>query len=60
MLGYFLFFKTEKKKTLQNLYKKENFKPKLKPIIENFQYELCQLNTNNQKVLNFILTSDGN
>ena len=28
------------KRRLQNLYKKENFKPKIKPLIENLQDEL--------------------
>ena len=28
------------KRRLQNLYKKENFKPEIKPIIENLQDEL--------------------
>ena len=28
------------KRRLQNLYKKENFKPEIKPMIENLQDEL--------------------
>ena len=40
---------------LQNLHKKENFKPEIKPKIENLQDELYQLE-NKQKVLNFVLT----
>ena len=40
---------------LQYLHNKENFKPEIKPKIENLQDELCQLE-NKQKVLNFVLT----
>ena len=36
--------------------KKENFKPKIKPVIENLSIELYQ--TSKQKVLNFMLTLD--
>ena len=50
--GYYN-FKT--KIRLQNLYKKENFKPEIKPMIENLQDEIYQLE-NKQKVLNFVLT----
>ena len=39
---------------IQNLYKKENFKPEIKPMTENLQDELYQLE-NKQKVLNFVL-----
>ena len=35
---------------------KENFEPKIKPIIENLQNELYQLKKTKQKVLNFVLT----
>ena len=34
---------------------KENFKPEIKPMIENLQDELDQLE-NKRKVLNFVLT----
>ena len=40
---------------LQYLHNKEDFKPEIKPKIENLQDELCQLE-NKQKVLNFVLT----
>ena len=30
------------KRRLQNLYKKENFKPEIKPMVENLQDELCK------------------
>ena len=40
---------------LQYLHKKENFKPEIKPKIENLKDELYQLE-NKQKVLNFVLT----
>ena len=33
--------KTERR--LQNSYKKENFIPEIKPMVENLQDELCQL-----------------
>ena len=48
------------KKRLRNLNKKENFKPKIKPMIENFQDELYRLESKQAKVLNFMLTSGGN
>ena len=47
-------FNTEKKTA--KLYKKENFEPEIKPMIENLQDELQK--TNKQKVLNFVLTLD--
>ena len=31
------------KNRLKSLYKKENFKPEIKPMIENLRDELCQL-----------------
>ena len=34
---------------LQNLYKKENFKPEIKPMIENLQDELYQLENKQTK-----------
>ena len=34
---------------LQNLYKKENFKPKIKQLIENLQGELYQLENKQPK-----------
>ena len=40
-------FKTERR--LQNLYKKENFKPEIKPMIENLQDELYQLENKQEK-----------
>ena len=40
---------------LQYLHRKENFKPEIKPKIENLKDELYQLE-NKQKVLNFVLT----
>ena len=36
----------------------ENFKLEIKPRIENLRDGLCQLE-NKQKLLNFVLTSDG-
>ena len=35
---------------------KENFKPKIKPMISNRENELYQLKTSNEIVLNFVLT----
>ena len=46
------------KRKLQNLYKKGNFKPEIKSMIENL--ERSTLEKNKQKVLNFVLTLDGN
>ena len=43
MLRYFLKIPLLKKIRIQNLYKKENFKPEIKPMIENLQDELYQL-----------------
>ena len=40
-------FKTERR--LQNLYKKEGFKPEIKPMIENLQDELYQLENKQAK-----------
>ena len=37
------------KRRLQNLYKKENFKPQIKPMIENLQDELYQLENKQAK-----------
>ena len=37
------------KRGLWNLYKKENFKPEIKPIIENLQDELSQLENKQAK-----------
>ena len=39
--------------------KKESFSPEIKPIIENLQDELYHSKTNKQKLLNFVLTSNG-
>ena len=44
------------KRRLQNFYKKENFKPEIKPMKENVQDEVYK--TNKQEVLNFVLTLD--
>ena len=44
-------FKTERR--LQNLYKKGNFKPEIKPIIENLQDELYQSKNKQAKVAKF-------
>ena len=41
------------KRRLRNLYKKENIKPEIKPMIENLQDELSQLENKQPKVLNF-------
>ena len=38
------------KKRLRNLYRKENFKPKIKPITKSLQDELYQLKTKQPKV----------
>ena len=46
-------------KTLQSLYKKENFKPEIKPMIKNLQEKLYQLDNKQKRGLNFMLTSDG-
>ena len=46
-------------KTLQSLYKKENFKPETKPMIKNLQEKLYQLDKKQKRGLNFMLTSDG-
>ena len=46
-------FKT--KIRLQNIHKKENLKPEIKPMIENLQDELYQLE-NKHKVLKIVLT----
>ena len=35
------------------------FKPEIKPMIGNLQDELYQLENKKQKVINFVLTSDG-
>ena len=35
---------------------KENFEPKIKPMIQNLQNELINKKTKKQKVLNFVLT----
>ena len=43
------------KRRLQNLYKRENFKAEIKPMIENLQDEL---KINKQKLLNFVLPLD--
>ena len=37
------YFNFKTKIRLQNLYKKENFKPEIKPIIKKLQDELYQL-----------------
>ena len=37
------------KRTLRNLCKKENFKPEIKPMIENLQDDLYQLENNQAK-----------
>ena len=42
-----------------NFYKKENFKSEIKPMIENLQDELYQLENKQSKVLMFVLTSVG-
>ena len=34
---------------IQNLYKKENFKSEIKPMTENLQHELYQLENNQVK-----------
>ena len=34
---------------MRNLYKKENFKPQIKPVIENLQDELYQLENKQTK-----------
>ena len=34
---------------MQNLYKKENFKPEIKPMVENLQDELYQLENKQAK-----------
>ena len=39
----------ETKIRLQNLYKKENFKPEINPMIENLQDELYQLENKQAK-----------
>ena len=49
MLRYFLKIPLLKKIRLQNLYKKENFKPEIKPMIENLQDELYQLENKQAK-----------
>ena len=38
------------------LVQKQNFEPKIKPMIVNLQNELYQLKKNRKKVLNFVLT----
>ena len=37
------------KRRLRNLYKKENIKPEIKPMIENLQDELSQLENKQAK-----------
>ena len=37
--------------------KPQNFKPEIKPMIENLQHEIWK--TNEQKVVNFVLILDG-
>ena len=41
--------KKKLKKRLRNLYKKEHFKPEIKPMIENFQDKLYQLENKQAK-----------
>ena len=50
-------FKTEKR--LQNLYKKENIKPEIKPIMKIYKINFIDQEKNKQKVLDFLLIGDG-
>ena len=49
---------SRQKKGLRSLSKKENFKSEIKSMIDNLQ-EKHFIKTNKQKVLDFMLTSDG-
>ena len=64
MLGYFLKIPPlkkvlEKKKKATKFLQKTKFQTIIKPMIQNLQDELYQLEKNNQKVLDFVLTSNG-
>ena len=42
------------KRKLRNLYKKENFKPEIKPMIENLQDELYQFENKQVKIVKLL------
>ena len=42
------------KRRLRNLYKKENFKPEIKPMIENLQDELYQFENKKAKIVKLL------
>ena len=56
MLRYFLKIPPLKKLQFWDLYKKENFKPEIKPMIENLQDEIYRLENKQAKWAKLMLT----